>query len=226
MNKKELPSGRRIDNVFEILGPLVDGKRVLDVGCIGHNFQHRKKIGTFYQDELSSRAAFCQGLDILEHSVNEARAAGYNVVLGNAETYSEPDFYDCIFAGELIEHLSNPGQFLDHARVNLVDDGVLVLTTPNTFSWSRLIRVLGRLTNEPPQNPEHTCYFTPLTLGELCTRHGFKIAALYYSDYDYGKVRRGAFRSISLKLNSWLSVLVPRLSQSFVFVLKKSANSA
>jgi 2-polyprenyl-3-methyl-5-hydroxy-6-metoxy-1,4-benzoquinol methylase len=212
----------RISNIREIVLPLIDGKRLLDVGCIGHDFEKRQEMGTFYIDDFRLRAAYAKGIDILEEDVVRARRQGYEVEVADAETYLEPSAYDVVFAGELIEHLSNPGAFLRCANQNLRDDGVLVLTTPNAFSFSRLLRCLTRLTNEPPLNEEHTCYFTPQTMQQLVTRWGFRIQRVYYSDYDWGPGWKTNWkRRLGLKVNSMISSLAPQFSQSFVVVLAK-----
>jgi len=220
-----LESTARLENIRDLVFPLIKGKRLLDIGSIGHDYEWRKKIGTFYFAEFHTIAAVVRGIDILEDHVERARKDGYQVVVGDAETFLEENHYDVIFAGELIEHLSNPGHFLRCAYRNLTATGVLVLTTPNAFSLSRLAKCFAALTNEPPVNPEHTCYFTPRTLRQLVTRENFVVQQLYYVDYDYGQWPWPFWKTAFLKINSFLSAALPKLSQSFVVVLAKSAPS-
>jgi 2-polyprenyl-3-methyl-5-hydroxy-6-metoxy-1,4-benzoquinol methylase len=218
-----LRKAARLGNIRDLMYPLISGKRLLDIGCIGHDYEWRRKIGTFYYADFQKVAGKVRGIDILSEDIERARNEGYyGVEVGDAETFVDESNNDVIFAGELIEHLSNPGLFLRCAYRNLTDDGVLVLTTPNAFSLSRLVKCLVFLSNEPPVNPEHTCYFTPHTLKQLVTREGFVIRELYYSDYDYGKWEWPWWKSVGLKLNSLLSGLLSQFSQSFVVVLKKN----
>jgi 2-polyprenyl-3-methyl-5-hydroxy-6-metoxy-1,4-benzoquinol methylase len=205
---------RRLKNIRDLTFPLIAGKRLLDIGCIGHDYEWRRKIGTFYFADFQKVAAEVKGIDILAEDIERARQEGYQgVEVGDAETFIDENRYDVIFAGELIEHLSNPGQFLRCASKNLTKDGVLVLTTPNAFAMSRVAKCIGSLTNEPPVNPEHTCYFTPHTLNQLATREGFKIKDLYYADYDYGKWPLPWRIAAFLKLNSIISTLLAQFSQ-------------
>ena len=44
---------------------------------------------------------------------------------------------DGIFAGELIEHLENPGLFLSECKRVLKRNGVIIITTPNPFSFEK-----------------------------------------------------------------------------------------
>jgi 2-polyprenyl-3-methyl-5-hydroxy-6-metoxy-1,4-benzoquinol methylase len=140
---------------------------------------------------------------------------------GDAQTYVSPEPYDVVFAGDLIEHLSNPGQFLECSHRNLVSDGRLVLSTPNTCSFAKLARVVARRTNETPVNPEHTCYYTPQTLTHLASRHGVRLVEVKYCELDYteghGSRSKRAQLTINAKLSSWL----PRFSQTMVAVFEK-----
>lgn len=210
----------RLNRVHDILLPMIRGKRVLDIGCIGHDFEARSKMGTFYYPDFAKVAAYVKGIDILEADVERARHQGYEVSVGNAETYVDEVPYDVVFAGELIEHLSNAGQFLECCRRNLKSNGALVITTPNTFALSRLIRCVLRLDNEPPLNDEHTCYYTPQTLRQLAARAGFTVSEVYYSDYDYGKLDMTRKKALSLQLNRMICKLAPQFSQSFIAVLR------
>jgi 2-polyprenyl-3-methyl-5-hydroxy-6-metoxy-1,4-benzoquinol methylase len=209
----------RLQSIHDLLGPLIKGRRLLDIGTIGHEFEARQEIGTFYLSEFVKKAGYVKGIDILEEDVARARAAGFEVVVGDAESFVDAEPYDVVFAGELIEHLSNPGLFLRCSIRNLKKDGVLVITTPNAFSMSRLLKCVFGLTNEPPVNPEHTCYYTPQTLRQLSDREGFEIKRIYFSDYDYGTRGVTMKRAVMLRINRVLCDLFPQFSQSFIAVL-------
>lgn len=215
----------KIRNVVDdVLPRYATGRKMLDIGSIGHDYRARQRWGTFYLDRFQTIAESVIGLDILEQEVKEAQAAGYNVICANAETYLEPSAYDVIFAGELIEHVNNAGAFLRACHTNLKPDGVLILTTPNTFSLAHILQAALRLTNEPPLNDEHTCYYTPQTLKQLVVREGFEMRELYYQDYDYGAGRRmGAAKKVALALNGAITGVLPQFCQSFVAVLGKAS---
>jgi len=110
-----------------------------------------------------------------EKEIEKLRSLGYDGLhAASAETFTLPHKFDTIVAGELIEHLSNPGLFLERAKKHLTEGGRLVLTTPYPFS---LLYTLYALFKFPKtcQNPEHTCWFCPRTIGELARRSGFRI---------------------------------------------------
>jgi 2-polyprenyl-3-methyl-5-hydroxy-6-metoxy-1,4-benzoquinol methylase len=55
------------------------------------------------------------GIDISEE-VLELRKYGYEVYVVNAEDFDLDRKFETIVVGELIEHLSNPGKFLECAK--------------------------------------------------------------------------------------------------------------
>ena len=100
------------------------------------------------------------GIDIDEVGVSDARDRGYDAhavdcrdvdairALGLAPA-------DVVIAGEVIEHLDDPGGFLDGLHALLATDGVLIVTTPNA---SGLVNTFALLANYEVNHPDHvTC---------------------------------------------------------------------
>jgi len=213
--------GRMRSSFYQAVVPLIENKAVLDVGSIGHSYSGREGYKTWNFAALASRASRIKGFDVLSQDVEEARRDGFDIDIGDAETYLATEPYEVVFAGDLIEHLSNPGQFLECCHKNLVDDGKLILSTPNTYSLAKLARVAMRRTNEPPVNPEHTCYYTPRTLEQLVTRYGFRLLAIKYCEFDYVEGHGSRSKRAQLFINTKLSCLIPQFSQTMVAVFEK-----
>ena len=71
------------------------------------------------------------GIDINTSNVERLKRLGYdNIYIASAETFELQQQFDTIIAGELIEHLANPGLFLQQARKHLAPNGRIVITTP------------------------------------------------------------------------------------------------
>lgn len=165
------------DRITKVLSRIPRDAAVLDIGCVRHDLKSQEwrdpEPGKFLHADLYRHADSVTGMDILEEEVQRMREAGYNVVVGNAESSSFDRTFDVIVAGELIEHLSNPGRFLDNCRDNISDDGRVILTTPNP---RRFHMVLWYLTGrESRANSEHTMWFDHYVLQELAQRSGFRI---------------------------------------------------
>ena len=79
--------------------------------------------------------------------------------------------YDLIVAGEILEHLGNPGNLLRALR-KLFPTVMLIITVPNAFSASGLGWVKQGYEN---CNREHTCWYSWKTLTELVTRCGYAV---------------------------------------------------
>jgi cyclopropane fatty-acyl-phospholipid synthase-like methyltransferase len=107
-----------------------------------------------------------------------------DVHVQSAENFSLGRRYNTVVAGEVIEHLSNPGKFLACVREHLVPGGRLVLSTPYSFS----IMYSLYATNHFPktcENSEHTCWFCLSTIRELARREGFVVESCrFVDDYD------------------------------------------
>jgi 2-polyprenyl-3-methyl-5-hydroxy-6-metoxy-1,4-benzoquinol methylase len=155
---------------------------VLDVGCVRHSLENQEwqepPPGEFLHADLCRTADRVIGLDILGSEVERMDEAGYNVLIGNAETFDLDESFDVIVAGELIEHLSNPGLFLSRCREHLTKCGKIILTTPNPRRFHMLLwYALGR---EENANREHTLWFDHYVIEELAHREGFDVV-----DWEY-----------------------------------------
>jgi len=148
------------------------GPKVLDVGCVGGKLDENSPY--WLHKYLRDKFDYVVGIDINREAITVLRNKGYRVYLGDAQSFSLNEKFNTIVAGELIEHLSNPGQFLERAKCHLEKDGRIVLTTPYAFG---LVNVLYAIVKFPKtcSNPEHTVWFCPSTLTELVQRYGFKV---------------------------------------------------
>lgn len=210
---------------FGLLREFVEGKDVLDIGSINHDFDRRTRSKPWVFDFLLETARSVRGIDLAAREVRKARAAGYDIVHADAERYvDETTRYDVVFAGDLIEHLSNPGLFLACAHRNLRDDGSLILVTPNTYGLRELWYVVSGRTNDPPVHGQHTCYFTPTTLAGLAARQGFAVSRIAYVNIDYRG--QGRWPSFLLAVNRFATRAAPRFRQTIVMEFRKTASSA
>lgn len=150
----------------EILERVPEGaNRILDIGCVRHSSERRQQ-GSLHDYIVNNTSADVVGTDVEEDGIQEMRAAGYNVHKGDAHALSNATdgTFDAIVAGEVIEHLHSPGQFLSGVQEVLAPDGVLILTTPNPDAFVFFRKALSGESN----NPTHTCWIDPTQLAHLC----------------------------------------------------------
>ncbi|HVM18864.1 MAG TPA: methyltransferase domain-containing protein [Egibacteraceae bacterium] len=155
------------------------GKRVLHLGCVDHPMHvERLQTGTWLHGRLTEVASEVVGLDIAEESVAAARELSGldNMRVGDAEQLpdqaAELGSFDVVVAGEIIEHLNNPGLFLAGVRSVLNPGGLLLLTTVNAFCLRRLLRIPLGIESV---HPDHVAYYSHATLRVLFERFGYEV---------------------------------------------------
>lgn len=185
---------------------------VLHVGCVGHSTYAIEKPGWMHEKLCSSEnVTSVLGIDILAEGIEEMQRRGYKVKLCNAENMRLNHKFDTIVASELIEHLSNPGLFLERAREHLKPGGKLILTTPNGFRIHEYKRYL--INKKVPINPEHVCWFDENTLLNLVERHGFIVVDTKYVITTKGKLIPNLLRRI---------LPLPLVADSITMILMKN----
>jgi 2-polyprenyl-3-methyl-5-hydroxy-6-metoxy-1,4-benzoquinol methylase len=88
------------------------------------------------------------------------------------------DYFDVIHAGDVIEHVSNIGGFMEFCRDSLKPGGRLIVSTPNphAFEFVKRARYYGMV----PANAEHVCWITAPSMNELCRRYGMEFEKSYF----------------------------------------------
>ena len=195
--------------------PYIKNKAVLDIGCVEHDIRNKNKKRIWVHDFLKEHTKHVIGIDILKKDIEILKKQGYDIYYQNAETFKFNKKFDVIFAGELIEHLSNPGLFLEKCRKHLKKNGLLILTTPNAFGLHRLIRSFLKLNSNTPVNNEHTAWFSPTVMATLLGRYGFKIVKMDYADYPYFKC------GLDERISNFLSNFFPKLKETMIIFSRK-----
>ncbi len=150
------------------------GRDVLDLGCIGHSVERARQQGDrFLHRRIRNAASRCLGVDLLAEEARILNAEGYEITVADVETLDLRRPFDVIVAGDLIEHLSNHGLYLDRVRLHLGPQSEFVISTPNAMNFEQAMTAVFE--NSVAVNPEHTCWFDPATLYHLLDRHGFEI---------------------------------------------------
>ena len=192
---------------------------ILDFGCVQHSLESIKS-DSWLHGKLAENFSNVVGVDILREEVQELEKKGYTVICANAENFELNEKFDTIVAGELIEHLSNPGNFLDCCRNHLKHDGKLILTTPNSFWVEYAVRkIFGKLYI----NPEHTAWYDDVVLPQLAERHSLDVVEVNYiiEMYEPGTITGFIWHKIIYPI--LLTILPKGLTACYLlFVLKKS----
>ncbi len=212
-----------VEERWTFIESYVRNKNVLDVGCaeLVITSENPGKRERWLFEKIRKTGKELVGLDINQEQVDILKSLGYNVILGDVETIDLHRQFDVIVAGELIEHLSNPGLFLENMKKHLKDDGFLVLTTPNRFNFIEYFKSF--LHNKIPKYEKkiasHVFYFDINTLLALTQRHGFEaVDWCYYLTFgiNYDAFKRRCLFKIIAKLR-------PQFALGIAAAFKKSS---
>lgn len=204
-----------VHNKRELVDRLINQNDVvLDVGFWGQGI-------TIESDHwphrlLLQKAKEVYGIDIF---FEEDKLGGLDkdrYTRASAEDFNLDIKFDVIFAGDLIEHLVNPGLFLDNVKKNLKPNGRLIISTPNAFN---LFVLAGKITNtEPVVNSDHTFYFNQRTIGVLLKKCGWKVEELgfmYTLEYSLKESFKKKFLNF---LYFVLSKFTPKFYETMIIV--------
>lgn len=200
---------------YQKIALYIKNKKVLDVGCVDHDIETAGDERLWNHYFIKSLSKKTLGIDLELNSLKKMQKMGYEVRVMNAENMNFKEKFDVIFAGELIEHLANPGLFLKSAKRILSKGGIILLTTPNTFSVNRLVRVVQKITNDPPANLDHTMYLTPQTIKTLAKKCGLNVIKIEYSFFPFNS------ESLIIRLNKIACRLLgEKFKEQLIIVLR------
>lgn len=152
----------------------------------------------------------CVGIELNAEAVKAIAEAGIfdNAIVADATTVGRDEIglarIDLIVAGDIIEHLPNPGALLTNAA-RLSDPGTkLALTTPNCVGLGAFGRYLS---GKPLEGDAHVVSFNRYSLANLLASHGWKVdwwAACHQIDAQ-------ADHRLTFGFGSWLFRRLPHL---------------
>ena len=211
------------------------GKVVLHMGFLGETERPlpERIASVSAPNSLHSRLAGVSsrvfGTDIAEGAIRELRAAGLSdVFAADVERMDEDAFpqglrFGVVVAGDIIEHLSNPGLMLDNLKRILADDGEIIITTPNAFGLPKFLRfVVGRFREGADHVQSHS-YFT---LSHLLARHGYEVAGSWtsYEERSERALRKRPVGNVIFRAGRRLFRWQPRLGGTLIVVARRGAD--
>ncbi len=158
------------------------GKRVIHIGFADVSFRDdQAATESWLHEHLAGVATSLVGIDLDPEAVAVATDQGYEAYAADC---TDPDHLsalelepaDLVIAGEVIEHVSDPGSLLAGLRVLCKPHGTLIVTTPNAYG---LLNVVASLGGFELNHPDHVVMFTWRTLTSLMERFGWDATAAH-----------------------------------------------
>lgn len=184
------------------MSPLINtAGKWLDIGAAN---------GVFVEEALKKGAA-AQGIELSEHAVVQARRRNVPVSRGSINDLKEDEFFDCITAFDVLEHLLDPFDFLKKAATHLYPNGRLVLTVPNKASVIRLLMGKRWYFYIPE---EHLHYFDPSIIRGLLKKAGLEVFSIKPTykplTFDYSLTQFAEYNTGIYRALKFLSIILPR----------------
>ncbi len=185
---------RKYSGRLEFVRSLIAGKKLslLDVGNLGDG----ESTCAILKKDVEAAGGTYYGLDSNEPLTRKLGLP--NQIVGDLHhTPCADNQFDCIYAGEIIEHTWTPGIMITECRRILKPGGLLILDTPNPYSITNILRFLLKREDSMGDNrtlsyyeaknalnalkekgqvllqPQHKVFFTPAMLRQLFETHGF-----------------------------------------------------
>lgn len=164
----------------DIIKQYIRDKDVLDLWCVDHSADTEKTKASWFHRFIKDNAKSVVWVDMEKDEIEKLKKLWYNMHYGNVEDFDLWQKFDVVVAGEIIEHLSNFGLFIESAKKHLKNDWKLIISTPSPYSFYQLYQVLFK--NRTVIHKQHTCFLVPSTLESLVDRYGMKIERTYFVD--------------------------------------------
>jgi Methyltransferase domain len=175
---ERLGIARPVDRI-EFIARACARSRVLDLGAMDETaWQAKRGRGMWLHEELGRTALRVDGIDNSALVPAEGLRTGPNTTIRHGDI-TDPerlvaaleDTPDVVVAGELIEHLENPLQFLKRfVGIERLSGKTLILSTPNATALHNFLIGLAR---RESTHHDHLCILSFKTLSTLCMRAGF-----------------------------------------------------
>lgn len=186
--------------------------KILDVGC-GH------MLFCFFADKRWTVV----GLDNDKNRIKKANAIKrkntyfYNDDIENEKSffYIDKHQFDIVLCLDVLEHLNHPERALKNIYKRLDDDGILIVSNPNKYSFWNVLNNIFHL-------EDHKYYWSPEKFTEMAGKFGFELVevaprpllseGIGFALKDYRKIE---------KLDIKLGRLLPRFTTGWFLVFRK-----
>lgn len=220
----------RLVQRVEFIKNICQGKKVLHLGCTSFPYTAEMlELGEHLHLHLMENAGELYGLDFDQQGIDILKEKGIeNLFRGDLEKLEEVELdekFDVIIAGEMIEHLNNPGLFLDGVKRFMKRDSVLVITTINAYGGLRfaVYSLIGKGGTNEAVHPDHVAYYSYSTLNLLLKRHKLDVNEFLF--YDLGSEHRKNGKWYFNFINDVSVKFTPQLADGLIAVCSLEKDS-
>jgi len=189
---------KRLSKCMNLLKKNKENIKLLDVGC---------SSGSFLKSAKEYGMVDIQGVEPASKAAQTAINSGFNVKIGFLEDLNlKSNFYDVITLFEVIEHLKEPKKLLEECHRILNKDGVFLIGTGNSDSWTvKFMKEKWDYFNID-QHGGHISFYNKKSFKIIAEETGFEIVSFstnnlsFYKKNDISKIKYRVFKTLSESL--------------------------
>jgi 2-polyprenyl-6-hydroxyphenyl methylase / 3-demethylubiquinone-9 3-methyltransferase len=196
---------KKAQEVLRLIDFPIENKKILDIGC----------CAGFLSIELAKKGAQVTGVDSSQYAVNAAvhnatkNQVTCSFIKQNFSIFHSEDKFDLIIAKDVIEHIQEDEKFLKKIASLLKEDGKVIITTQNSFSFNYFFegairKVLGQK-RWIGWDSTHIRWYNPWKLKRKFKTADLKInkySASYFFPYQMINILRN--KEIKNRLFTWV----------------------
>ncbi|HRH63971.1 MAG TPA: class I SAM-dependent methyltransferase [Bacteroidia bacterium] len=180
---------KRYNELLDTLEKFRNTNNLIDVGC-GDGF---------FLETAKRRDWNVYGTEYTDQALKICKEKGIHMHQGKLDAINyPPNFFDVITSFEVIEHINNPKEELQHFSKILRKGGAVYVTTPNFNSVSRY--TLKSKWNVI-EYPEHLSYYTQKTLSYLFRSENFSIDSFQTTGISLSRFQKSIGHTASSNTN-------------------------
>jgi 2-polyprenyl-3-methyl-5-hydroxy-6-metoxy-1,4-benzoquinol methylase len=218
MGRASIPLVQRVDYLLMRSA----GKRVLHLGCTNAPYTAQSLAdGSLLHLKLRNVAGELHGVDIDKAGIDALASLGVahlhaGAVGDIAAELTAAGPFDLIIAGEIVEHLTDPGTFLRDVQKVMSPETRLLVTTVNAYCGFRLAQYALPRRQGPvePVHPDHVAYYSQATLARLLMCEGLVVTGQWF--YDLGHEHRPYTNRRVRWTNAILTRFAPQLADGVI----------
>jgi 2-polyprenyl-6-hydroxyphenyl methylase/3-demethylubiquinone-9 3-methyltransferase len=178
----------------------LEGKTVLDVGC----------GAGLLTEPLARLGARVTGIDaspdVIEVARSHALSMGLEIKYLAGDVQELDGEFDLVTSMEVIEHVADPGVFVNALAKRLAAEGLLLMSTPNATRWSKLLMItIGERFGQIPRGThDFNSFIPPARMKLLLDDAGLKCVDVQGMGWS---PTRGLHLSDNLSLNYLLAAV-------------------
>ena len=177
---------------------LPESAKVLDIGC-GQGW---------VLDYLQRMGCEVTGVEVSEQAATHARQVlNLNILIGDVRDINlKPGDYDCVIIWHVLEHVKDPMGLLEHIKMLLKPEGILLVAVPDFASLESKTTNMGWFHLDVPR---HLSHFEKHQLEQFFTRKGFHKLKFsnFVAEYDFFSFMQSILNRLGLQQNCLYSFL-------------------